>query len=361
MRLANISLRLAWVAAAIACSSGHNAGDLSGASGAGSAGAGAAGAEAGSTTGASVGQGSGESAGVAISSGAVVSTGNAGGGASAGSSVGVGVGASGSVASTGTLGSGGASSGAPDAGADTDAASHSDAATAAGGHSNKVLIYTATTGFRHESIPAAATAIAAAATAAGLDPVLSPADPTTVSTPVPADFAPGALAPYGAVVLLATSGQPLGAPGTVQIQTLIDFVTAGGGLVAIEDASHCYDTDFPPVSAPYIALIGGDFNGHTGYGPGTCATVGSHPTNSMLPATFAITDEVYYFKDVAADIQVVLECENPGAAPRPISWVRTQGAGRVFYTALGHADPSWTTGPLVPDHVFPALLWTMGR
>jgi hypothetical protein len=285
-----------------------------------------------------------------------------GGGVSASTGASGGFGASGSgVAATGASGSGGAALGLDDAGADADAASHSDAAPAVGGRSNKVLIYTATTGFRHESIPAAATAIAAAAAAAGLDPVLSPADPATVSTPVPADFAPGALAPYGAVVLLATSGQPLGAPGTVQIQTLIDFVTAGGGLVAIEDASHCYDTDFPPVSAPYIALIGGDFNGHTGYGPGTCATVGSHPTNAMLPATFAITDEVYYFKDVAADIQVVLQCENPGAAPRPISWVRTQGAGRVFYTALGHADPSWTTGPLVPDHVFPALLWTMGR
>jgi hypothetical protein len=356
MRSANISLRLAWVAAAVACSSSHNSGDMSGASGAGAAGA--AGAEAGSTTSASAGQGSGTSAGAAISSGALGSAGNAGGGANASASGGVG--ASGSVAATG-LGSGGAASGVADAGADTDAASHSDGATAAGSHSNKVLIYTATTGFRHESIPAAATAIAAAATAAGLDPVLSPADPTKVTTPVPADFAPGALAPYGAVVLLATSGQPLGAPGTVQIQTLIDFVTAGGGLVAIEDASHCYDTDFPPVSAPYIALIGGDFNGHTGYGPGTCATVGSHPTNAMLPATFAITDEVYYFKDVAADLQVVLQCENPGAAPRPISWVRTQGAGRVFYTALGHADPSWTMGPLVPDHVFPALLWTMGR
>jgi hypothetical protein len=358
MRLANIALRLAWVAAAVACSSSHNTDDASGASSGASAGT--AGAEAGSTGSTSTGQGSGESAGAGISSGALGSAGTAGAGV-AGAGASGGVGAGGSVAATGASGSGGAGSGFDDAAADADAASHSDAALGAGSHSNKVLIYTATTGFRHESIPAAATAIAAAAMAAGLDPVLSPADPTKVTTPVPADFAPGALAPYGAVVLLATSGQPLGAPGTVQIQTLIDFVTAGGGLVAIEDASHCYDTDFPPVSPSYIALIGGDFNGHTGYGPGTCATVGSHPTNAMLPATFAITDEVYYFKDVAADIQVVLQCENPGAAPRPISWVRTQGAGRVFYTALGHADPSWTTGPLVPDHVFPALLWTMGR
>jgi uncharacterized protein len=361
MRQSGLLPCLAWAAiACVACASGHGAGTSSSATtgeqGAPSGSTASTGG-AGSPTGSSGDQSTGVTTG-AMSSGDVPGSTGSAAGATGGSSSG--------VESSGTVtasmsGSGSSGSATVDAGPGIDAAAHADASSPDGGHSNKVLIYTATTGFRHASIPAAATAIAAAATAAGLDPVLSPADPTKDTAPVPGDFATGALAPYGAVVLLATSGQPLGAPGTEQIQTLIDFVQGGGGLVAIEDASHCYDGDFPPVSAPYIGLIGGDFNGHTGFGPGTCATVGSHPTNVMLPATFPITDEVYYFKDAAPDIQVVLECENPGAAPRPISWVRTQGAGRVFYTALGHADPSWTTGPLVPDHVLPALLWTMGR
>lgn len=351
MRIRGLFPYLLSVVGAVGCASAP------GAQGAGGLASATAGAQSGST-GAGAEE-AGASTGTVSSGQAPASTGGPGDAS---------VGSSGSVASAGSVvasgsasGASGAASGSAGSGSVLDAGAHPEAAAPDGGHSNKVLIYTATTGFRHASIPAAASAIAAAATAAGLVPVLSPSDPTTMTAPVPADFAPGALAPYGAIVLLATSGQPLGAPGTPQIQALIDFVEAGGGLVAIEDASHCYDSDFPPVSAPYIALIGGDFNGHTGFGPGTCATVGSHPTTVMLPPTFAVTDEVYYFKDVAADIQVVLECENPGAAPRPISWVRTQGAGRVFYTALGHADPSWTTGPLVPDHVLPALLWTMGR
>jgi hypothetical protein len=363
-RQAAIFSCLVWapMIACVACASSHGSGSSSSAAGGdqgGPSGAPGSGVEVGSSTGATGSQGAGGMTGTTSSGAASGSVGGTGVGTAGSSGAAP---ASGSVASSGASGSSAGASDVADGGPSSDAgASHPDAASPDGGHSNKVLIYTATTGFRHESIPAAAMAIAAAATAAGLDPVLSPADPTKVTTPVPADFATGALAPYGAVVLLATSGQPLGAPGTEQIQTLIDFVESGGGLVAIEDASHCYDGDFPPVSAPYIALIGGDFNGHTGFGPGTCAPVGSHPTNAMLPATFAIDDEVYYFKDVGADIQVVLQCENPGAAPRPISWVRTQGAGRVFYTALGHADPSWTAGPLVPDHVLPALLWTMGR
>jgi hypothetical protein len=354
--------QLACVAALAACSASPakgGSGAPSGEPGTSSGDVATTGAVSGSVAGASGDVSGANSTGTPAPSGAAGSSGSASG---------TDVSESGSGSSSGAVSSGSAASGVLDASVDAsdsgprpDASPHPDGSTPGGGGSNKILIYTATTGFRHASIPAAATAIAAAATAAGLVPVLSPADPTKQTAPVPADFAPGALAPYGAVVLVATSGQPMGAPGTQEIQTLIDFVQAGGGLVAIEDASHSYDGDFPPVSAPYIALIGGDFNGHTGFGAGTCAPMGSHPSNAMLPATFAIDDEVYYFKNMAADVQVVLQCENTGAAPRPISWVRTQGAGRVFYTALGHADPSWTTGPLVPDHILPALLWTMGR
>jgi type 1 glutamine amidotransferase len=78
----------------------------------------------------------------------------------------------------------------------------------------------------------------------------------------------------------------------------------------------------------------------------------------MLPTSFAVTDEIYYFTKFAADNQVVLRC---GSDKRPISWVRTEGSGRVFYTALGHDDASWNNPPLVDGHVIPALLWTIGR
>jgi type 1 glutamine amidotransferase len=240
---------------------------------------------------------------------------------------------------------GGGTGGSNDAGPGMEASTASDAASAAdSGHGNKILIYTKTTGFRHDSIPAAAAAISKSAMAKGLVPEQS--EDT-------AKFVPATLAQYAAVILLATSGEPLGTPGTMQIQTLIDYVSAGGGLVAIEDANHAYDN-----SVPYISLIGGDFNGHSAFGPDTCYKDGNHPSVAMLPASFAVTDEIYYFSKFGADNQVVLRC---GSDKRPISWVRTQGAGRVFYTALGHADASWNNPPLVDGHVIPALLWTMGR
>jgi type 1 glutamine amidotransferase len=234
-----------------------------------------------------------------------------------------------------------------------------------GTHPAKVLIYAIATAFDHASIPAAAMAIAKAATGAGLAVDVVPANVTTSNNKVavPGDFTAQALSAYGAVVLLSTSGEPLGSPGTLQIKALDDFVTAGGGLVAINNATHAYDSSTPDPSAIYLSLLGADFNGQTTYGPGTCSPVGTNPSVSTLPATFDINDEIYNFKNVNPDIQVVLECKNtPTATPRPVSWVRTQGAGRVFFTALGKQDHSWLPPELlVPNHVLPGLLWTMRR
>jgi hypothetical protein len=220
------------------------------------------------------------------------------------------------------------------------------------GHGNKILVYTLATGYVHASIPDTATGIAHAATAAGLLPETS-ADP--------AKFDPGGLSQYAGVVLVATSGAPFGSPGTTQIQTLIDFVRGGGGLVAIEDANHAY------ASVQYISLIGGEFTTHSALGPGTCSPVGNNPAVAMLPAAFAVTsDEIYFFTNVNADDQVVLRCSAYGSAPRPVAWVRMEGLGRVFYTSLGHTSAAWMDTPgqpslLVHDHVFPGLLWTIGR
>jgi type 1 glutamine amidotransferase len=209
----------------------------------------------------------------------------------------------------------------------------------------RILIYTKCTGFVHASIPAAANAIARAAMGFGIAADQS-ADP--------AKFTADQLAQYGAVVLVATTGEPFGAPGTQSVDALAAFVRGGRGLVAIEDANHAYDTNMT-----YVSLIGGDFAGHLAFGNYSCMKVGDHPSVHLLPATFPITDEVYNVPmQFRMENQVVLRC-GPNASP--ISWVRAEGAGRVFYTALGHADASWTMPPLVDGHVIPALLWTMGR
>jgi len=310
----------------------------------GSAGVGAstAGTSGGVGTAGSTMEGPGGSMGTAGVTGTAGATGAAGA-STGGQGSGVAGAGGGAAGASGTAGSAGAGS----AGASADGGALTDGGSTVGPdggtHGNKILIYTKATGFVHASTPVAAAQITKAAAAVGLVAETS-ADPTK--------FTPAGLAPYAVIVLLATTGEPFGSPGTMQVQTLIDWVHAGGGLVAIENADHAYDSN-----VAYVQLIGGDFNGHSA-GTDTCTVDGVHPTTMHLPATFMVTDEIYYTLMFRVDNQVVLRC---GADKRPIAWVRQEGGGRVFYEALGHNDAEWTSPPLVDGLVLPGILWSMGR
>ena len=339
---------------------------VGGCGGGGSApGRGAAGA---GMTGAGGDAGAAGPAGIAGGAGSTSGDSGTSGGASAGS-----FGGSSGGAFGGMTGEAGSSAPSPDGAAGTSGTSDGGAPDANG--SKKILIYGVTTGYRHASIPAAANAITKAAAAVGLTTEQVGCGDAATNTADPTKFTAAALAQYGAVILLANSGEPIGYPATQEIQNLVDYVQHGGALVAIEDASHCYDGQFNghPASQPYVQLIGGDFVGHPGdVTPATCTKAGTQPSVMQLPATFGTTDEVYAFSQFRTDNQVVLSCASSGDPThtvRPVSWQREEGAGRYFFTALGHNDVSWTapmdakapSSRLVEDHVLPALLWAMRR
>jgi len=281
--------------------------------------------------------------------------------------------------------SGAAGSAAPDAseepadgsGGASGSGSTLDAGTTDASRSNKVLIYgvTAAPSYRHDSIPAAAAAIAQAAAAAGLTTeVVGASNATNVVDAT--KFTAAALAQYGAVILLANDGEPFGYPATQEIQNLVDYVQGGGALIGIECATDCYGGAFSgpmdghPMSLPFHTLLGGTMNGHTNFAPAKCTKMGTHPSVTSLAPTFNLTDEIYAFSYFRMDNQVVLTCISSTDlnSVRPISWVREEGSGRVFYTALGHPAASWTApmdpnaeSRLVEDHVLPGLLWAMQR
>ena len=304
--------------------------------------------------------------------------GGAGGNGASTGAAGQTTGGAGDLGAAGAAGdTGGAGTTAPtDAGGGAAGAAGSlDAGAAAGASgSTKILIYGVTTEFRHGSITAAANAITKAVMTArltteqvGCTDATNMADATKLTA--------AALAQYGAVILLANSGEPFGYPATQEIQNLVDYVHNGGALVAIEDADHCYDGQFNghPASQPYVNLIGNDFVGHPGgVALATCTKMGTNASVMQLPATFGTTDEIYATTMFRMDNQVVLTCVSSGDGThtmRPVSYVREEGAGRVFYTALGHDDARWTApmdakaanSRLVEDHVVPALLWAMRR
>jgi hypothetical protein len=120
-----------------------------------------------------------------------------------------------------------------------------------------------------------------------------------------------------------------------QEQALFQYVNQGGGLVPVHSASACFGN-----SDAYIKLIGGAFKAH-GSGEFTTERVRSeHPAVNGVPAVES-WDETYVHHKHNPD-KTVLSVRVEGDHREPWTWVRTQGQGRVFYTAWGHDRRTWS-------------------
>ncbi|MEO8593511.1 MAG: PVC-type heme-binding CxxCH protein [Candidatus Solibacter sp.] len=131
-----------------------------------------------------------------------------------------------------------------------------------------------------------------------------------------------------------------------------DFVNNGKGLMAIHHAAESF-----PRSTVYAKLIGGRLDRK-----GT-ATFTANILQAQHPVTLGVTafeaaDETYVHKELSGDRTVLME-RAEGAAKEPVTWVRTQGRGRVFYTAYGHDAKTWKKEDF-QTLLHNALLWTAG-
>ena len=153
---------------------------------------------------------------------------------------------------------------------------------------------------------------------------------THVMTPEEA-LTPAKLAHYDALMIYANHKTITPA----QEQALVDFVEGGKGVVAIHCASFMF-TDAPR----YIPLIGGQFQRH-GTGEFTAEIVNpDHPAIKGLKP-FKTWDETYvHTRHNPVDRTVLMERVDQEGR-EPYTWVRTQGKGRVFYTAYGHDARTW--------------------
>lgn len=335
---------LALVAAAVVATAGFGAcGSTSGAGGAaGGSGGGLGGAVAG-----------GGAAGGGNAGGAAGAPNNGSGGTSvsdarpaAGGAGGAGVGAGGSGAAGGGGAGGVMSSDAP-----PEVAPSIDAIPGVPVASGKVIIYTHSTGFRHGSIETAAAAFRTALAAQGLQPEIV-ADPARIST--------AGLQGVRGIVMISTTGRPFGDPGTDALAAFEAFVKGGGALIGVHAASSSF---YPPTSAQ-TRMIGGKFTTHPGgLRAATCYPEGTNPAAAKLPASFPVRDEIYLFEAYNTANQVVLRCSDVGGNERlPIAWTRSEGTGRVFYSALGHSNEDFAAQSLVfRDHLLPGTLWALGQ
>lgn len=189
------------------------------------------------------------------------------------------------------------------------------------------------------------------------------------------------------VVIFYTSGD-LFTPGTDKQppmtpagkQALFDYVKAGGGFIALHSASDSFHThnesrkgpdryvNHGKDADPYVCFLGGEFIIHGAQQTATNKVINpAFPGFTKLGDSFVMHEEWYSLKDFNPDIHALLVIDSTmmkgsmyERPPYPTTWARTEGRGRVFYTAMGHREDVWTN-PLYQDILVGAIQWASGE
>lgn len=261
----------------------------------------------------------------------------------------------------------------------------------------RLLVVTTTTGFRHSSIPTAEKILAQLATESGAftvdfvhQPPNEPARPKANATDdqkaaylaaeaVWTDslkaalqkLSPDNLKNYDGVVFASTTGDlPLPDP-----QGFLDWIQAGHAFIGIHAASDTFH-GWPP----YIDMLGGEFQHHGRQVAVDCLVQDpSNPAVAHLGQSFHINqEEIYQFKNYdptkVHDLLILGKHPETGAPGHyAVSWCKSYGQGRVFYTSLGHREDLWDTDPTIKDrkntpdisqayqqHILGGIEWALG-
>ena len=116
---------------------------------------------------------------------------------------------------------------------------------------------------------------------------------------------------------------------------LLRYVEEGGGFVPLHCATFCFRN-----SREMVALMGAQFQRH---GTGVFRTQiaeRDHPVMNGFNG-FESWDETYVHHMHNEKDRTVLAYRVDSEGREPWTWVRTQGNGRVFYTAWGHDLRTW--------------------
>jgi len=113
----------------------------------------------------------------------------------------------------------------------------------------------------------------------------------------------------------------------------------------------------------YMWLAGGQFLGHPYVGQYTVRlTTELSPITDGLPSHFTYSSEQYYLMvDPGNVILAETLYEHDGRRViMPVIWTKTWGAGRVFYSALGHCAKEFTDYPDVLAMTLRGFQWAAG-
>ena len=137
-----------------------------------------------------------------------------------------------------------------------------------------------------------------------------------------------------------------------QEKALLNFVRGGKGFIPLHSASFCFRN-----SPEVVEMIGGQFKSHKYDSFPAVITKPDHPVMKGINS-FVTKDETYVHDKISKNIEVLSE-RVEGSHHEPYTWVRPYGEGRVFYTAYGHDENSFTNQGFL-DLVLNGILWAVG-
>ena len=198
--------------------------------------------------------------------------------------------------------------------------------------SSKILVFSKTKGFRHESIRAGADALYKLGKENGFE---------VDTTEDASSFDDQNLSTYSAVIFLNTTQNVLNADQQVAFER---YIQAGGGFVGIHAAA---DTEY---EWPwYNNLVGAYFASHPHQQHADIIVSDStHPSTKHLPRVWNRFDEWYNYKSLYAGIKVIASLDESTyeggdmGDSHPTAWYHDYDGGKAFYTGGGHTDESFS-------------------
>ena len=215
-------------------------------------------------------------------------------------------------------------------------------------HRPSLLVFTRTTGWRHDSIPQAVDTLRTLADQAGFD---------VIHSEDPAMFDDEMLPRFRAVVFANTTGDFL---DDTQRAAFERYIAGGGAFMGVHSAA-----DTGKAWPWYGDLVGAWFKNHP---PGLQTTdvrfeSGRGPDGMRH---WRVTDELYnYRRNPRAQVDVIATVDETGyeggtmGTDHPIAWCHTAGGGRVWYTGLGHAQALYAD-PVFRAHLLRGLRYATG-
>ncbi|MGW1003734.1 ThuA domain-containing protein [Streptomyces sp. NPDC002520] len=214
----------------------------------------------------------------------------------------------------------------------------------------RVLVFSKTAGFRHDSIPDGIATIKQLGEANGF---------TVDATEDAGAFTGANLRRYDAVVFMSTTGDVL---DDTQQAAFEGYIHQGGAYVGVHSAADTeYDWAF------YGGLAGAYFQNHPAIQPARVNVEDrGHPATAHLGMTWDRTDEWYNYRSNPRERAHVLasldESSYSGGTmngDHPIAWCQNYQGGRAFYTGEGHTKESYTD-PAFRQHLLGGIRWAIG-